>query len=216
MLGGDSAVQILTFPIYKTQSEYFFKAIRGRTDVIELWMRVIKLILLDHSLPDIQPSGELSIIAEKMNRIFIAGENRLFSLNFPFKIYYEDAIYSVFTKSGIQLDSKNTSDIISLFSNPYFLNINPDSSFDTVIDVCANDSSSWNVFKDTLLSEAGYIRFDHDTTNENGTLHPLNHFDICYSTEATYKIGINSHVKLDKFADILNVNTDCHFLHSHR
>ena len=130
-----------------------------------------------------------------MNRIFIAGENRLFSLNFPFKIYYEDAIYSVFTKSGIQLDSKNTSDIISLFSNPYFLNINPDSSFDTVIDVCANDSSSWNIFKDTLLSEAGYIRFDHDSTNENGTLHPLNHFDICYSTEATYKIGINSHVK---------------------
>lgn len=48
--------------------------------------------------------------------------------------------------------------------------------------------------------------------NVNGYLHPLNHFDVCYSNTSTYKLGINHKVDVEEFVDILDVSTNCFFL----
>ena len=63
-----------------------------------------------------------------------------------------------------------------------------------------------------MLFEEGYIRYDHDEINENGLLHPLFHYDIFYSSNTTFKIGLKTSINCDHFIDLLQVESNCHFL----
>ena len=70
-----------------------------------------------------------------------------------------------------------------------------------------------------LLSyETGYVRYDYDLENYEKykslgkpDLHPLNHLDINYTSNATYKIGIKNAIDIKVFLDCLDPNTDCWF-----
>ncbi|MCM1363191.1 MAG: hypothetical protein NC235_15065, partial [Clostridiales bacterium] len=65
-----------------------------------------------------------------------------------------------------------------------------------------------------LLSyEVGYIRYDYDDVHENGKLHPLNHFDVNYSTNTTYKIGANKKLDIELFLKLLDITSECLYLH---
>ena len=43
-------------------------------------------------------------------------------------------------------------------------------------------------------------------------IHPVNHYDVNYENSSTYKVGLNNKIGMDEFIDLLNVETDCHFL----
>lgn len=60
--------------------------------------------------------------------------------------------------------------------------------------------------------ETGYIRYDYDPDHENGTLHPLYHFDVNYSSKGTYKMGINKKMEKEDFVDLLDIKTKCHYI----
>ena len=69
--------------------------------------------------------------------------------------------------------------------------------------------------------EMGYIRYDVDPINaqkynEPGkpNIQPENHFDINYTSSATYKVGLKSAITMQDFVDFLNINTDCWFVKS--
>ena len=82
------------------------------------------------------------------------------------------------------------------------------SSFDTR----PNKDQIWQILKELLVFESGYLRYDYDKERENGNLHPLNHLDINYSSNATFKIGINNTIDCNTFIDILDINTDSYFI----
>lgn len=60
--------------------------------------------------------------------------------------------------------------------------------------------------------EEGYIRYDYDPIYEKTRTHPLNHLDINYSSDITYKIGMNRKISIKEFINILDIKEDCAFL----
>ena len=70
----------------------------------------------------------------------------------------------------------------------------------------------WPFFRELMMFEEGYVRYDHDARNKNGLLHPLNHCDVFYSSNATFKIGLEKRISLEVFMDLLNLETNCQFL----
>ena len=63
-----------------------------------------------------------------------------------------------------------------------------------------------------LSMELGYIRYDYDPDHENGTMHPLHHLDVNYSSQGTYKLGMNRKIQTDEFVDMLDVKTACRYI----
>jgi hypothetical protein len=81
------------------------------------------------------------------------------------------------------------------------------------------DEIFWEFLRELLLMEDGYIRYDldqceYDKAKERGEeyIHPLNHYDFFYSSNATFKIGLNERLTPEGFLDLLNVRTDCKFI----
>lgn len=70
----------------------------------------------------------------------------------------------------------------------------------------------WQIINILTYHEDGYLRYDKDSENENGRLHPLHHIDVCYSSHSTFKIGLEAALNLNSFCDFLNIKTDCHHL----
>ena len=70
-----------------------------------------------------------------------------------------------------------------------------------------------NLVNKIIEFEPGYIRYDYDDEHNNGNLlHPLNHLDVNFESNSTFKLGLNKKLKLEEFIDVMNINTDCHFL----
>ena len=69
-----------------------------------------------------------------------------------------------------------------------------------------------DVFSEVCMLEAGYLRFDFDPKNVNGRLHPLNHLDVNYSKDATYKIGLHEKMETEKFLQLLDNSQERFFI----
>jgi len=61
------------------------------------------------------------------------------------------------------------------------------------------------------LGENDYS-YDHDSENEDKELHPLHHFDIFYSSNATFKIELNQILEHNHFLDIMDISTHCRYM----
>ena len=62
------------------------------------------------------------------------------------------------------------------------------------------------------MYEDGYIRYDYDEKHENDDVHPLNHYDIFYSSFSTFKVGLRDRLRTEDMLDFLDSNTICHYL----
>ncbi len=77
------------------------------------------------------------------------------------------------------------------------------------------DENFWVFLRELLLMEDGYIRYDYDEEHENGDIHPLNHYDLFYSSNATFKIGLEDKERQTNFIDLMDINTSCKYLIKH-
>ena len=77
---------------------------------------------------------------------------------------------------------------------------------------CDENENFLGFLRELLLMEDGYIRYDYDEEHKNGDLHPLNHYDLFYSSHATFKIGLNAILSEDEFVDLLDIKSDCKYL----
>lgn len=69
-----------------------------------------------------------------------------------------------------------------------------------------------DIFSEICMIEAGYLRYDYDLKGANGRVHPLNHLDINYSKNATFKIGLHEKLKPEKFFHFLNNSRERFFI----
>lgn len=198
------------------------KMIREKEDIILLLLETMKRFLINEVLTDTENTevkGKVILKKDKMSRLFYSIENKCFSFQFPFNL----EIVSIDGKtnikfldpiSGIELDNKLISILISLFRNGIMESISLEDLYyelnETEINTNVNDI--WSVIKKLIMFEDSYLRFDYDPDNENGDLHPLNHFDLCYSSGGTFKIGVSETIDITEFIDILDSSTNCHYL----
>jgi len=193
------------------------KPIRRKEDIIYLLMESVKLILVNNTYKEeiLEPFGKMILIKSKMSRLFYFSTSgkKYFSINFPFNVIEGDNELLFSSKYIDEIDNKICSDILSLLS----CNQGNESTCITDILEPLTDDNDYNedigtLVKELLFMEDGYIRYDYDFEHQNGDLHPLNHFDLCYSNKVNFKIGLNNKIDYEFFIDLLKLETDCKYI----
>ena len=189
------------------QIDDFFKPIRSKRDVIILLMKSIKLMLIGDITPIKEPSGHMYLIVSKMSRLFYVKEDKYFTIGFPFKVIDNGntlEFYSSFDE--VKIDNKITSDVLALFSNKTFVS-------EIFFEELYYQSYLLKILITNLFTyEDDYIRYDYDPVRTNGKLHPLNHYDLFYCSNTTFKLGLNKSLNIEKMIDCLSIETECHFI----
>lgn len=184
-------------------------------------LELLNIILLGETIGS--EKGLIMIIVDKMSRLFCFSDNKYFSIVFPFDLEVaeeNDNAYRVYDSVlGIDIDNrlvalmKRMLDQIDFAQNMIdemiekaYFDVSGEEYTEDEVEKC------FNLILRLLSMELGYIRYDYDPDHENGTLHPMYHFDVNYSSKGTYKIGINHKMKKEDFIDLLNIKTECRYI----
>lgn len=156
--------------------------------------------------------------SHRMNRLVWGDDvHQLHSIHYPFTILLdEDSLYLQY--KGIAIDNTLMHGLGQIFSTHSVRE-----SLDCLLDEFAdfgNDADLsedrlnelWIIYQYLCSYEIGYLRYDYDEKNANGNRHPLHHLDINCSNSCTYKIGLSTRMCRDLFIDLLNIETDCHYI----
>lgn len=195
------------------QVDWMFAPLRNKFDVIDLLMKTIKVMIVNDDLDSEQVFGKLYLCVSKMSRLFYISKHKYFSISFPFTVIEEDGDVKFYSKFNLEVDNRTTSDVIGILSSEVALASNEVMEFaEPICDVSEYNDGFWALFRDLLLFDDGYLRYDYDEGRENGKLHPLNHLDIFYSTKSTFKVGLRDEISNSHLFDLLDIESDCHFL----
>jgi hypothetical protein len=193
------------------QENWANRAIRSKAHSIEMLMRLIKLFMIVEPDCVADGGGVVHLELGGMRRIFVETKRKAYSMHCPFRaISGEAGEVDFVTFDGVPLDSKLTSEIISLLSSGLMERRQSVAEFaDPVLDVESFVPGAWMVLLDLLLWEDGYLRADHDPKNSNGHVHPLNHCDVFYTQGGSFKVGIREEPSLKFLAGLLDRDLPC-------
>ena len=204
-----------SFGIDKWQVESIFSPIRNKEQVIDLLMTSLKIMLIDEELGTKHVIGEVRLVVSKMSRLFFFSEDKYFSINFPFTVNEENEQLKFSSKEGIEVDNIIISEIISVIqpSNSHISTCVYEFT-DPIMKISEIKDGFWPLVLSLLMFEDGYIRYDYDIRNASpcGKLHPVNHYDIFYSSGATFKIGLENRIRAENIVDFLSIESECHFI----
>ncbi|MGR0480948.1 MAG: hypothetical protein ACTFAL_05955 [Candidatus Electronema sp. V4] len=204
----------LTFNLNKHMTEMLLSLARKKKDIVRILMNDIKIMLLDIEVNKEYIDGELTLYVRKMSRLFVCSKNKIISIHFPFSWRKENSRVIFYNNDIDEIDHSIISNIIGLIESNTFEGDCIYSFMENVEEIQRNGLFSWNFVRELFLFEPGYIRYDFDTEHENGKIHPLHHYDLFYSSKATFKIGLKKEVKTSSMINFLDVETDCNFLYS--
>ncbi len=158
----------------------------------------------------------LYIDTTRLKRAFIVKSNQIVSFAFPFAIYTKtDALGKV--KLKINYWDKQLNDVVisHAMSIAQTLNLTKTTYAAQArgIDLTDNDKlAGARAFEAVLALEPSYIRYDFDSKSCKGREHPLYHFDINYSGDYTYKIGLYGEMKEGDMMEIMKEDADCWYV----
>ncbi len=192
-----------------------FSPLRTKVQALIVLMKCIKLMLAGNIIPNDKKSGELLLSVSKRSRLFLFSENKYYSIGFPFFVDERDGMLRFSTKHIQSVDSKITSDVISVLSSQEKFDSSSGLEFiEPVVDIEDSEPGFWPFLLGLLMYEDGYVRYDHDPKHENGDLHPLNHYDFFYSSFTNCKVGLRNKLNDTEMVDLLTPDTACHYIES--
>lgn len=204
----------------------FGSAIRHKIDLMSISISLmIKLSNLDFNSNLNSSTNCVFIKSKDTHRYCIISENQIMSAILPFRFDFD-----------CELNFNHYCDLIDL-NDLYILSMCISKikyEIDNAIDLLSDDIRS--IIDEVLIDELnldkiqefkykkllnhmffqedGYLRFDYDEENSNGHLHPLNHIDINFSNNSTFKLGLKERIDFHTFWDILRSDTNCFYLDS--
>lgn len=160
----------------------------------------------------------LMLVVNDMNRLFYCKDKKMFSVAFPFHVDCSSPIK--FDLDGIDINSAMISNLFTVINSDEFEMTCSYDFITPIIDIEEQFSVDfWTVLKYLMTYELGYIRYDDDIVGFNKASkegvpnrHPRYHFDVNYSQQAAFKIGLDRHISPDKFVDILDDTIDRKYL----
>lgn len=195
--------------------------IKDKLQILEILLESARYIIHGKREKNVKEPNKIIFFREKMNRIFLVSENKIYSIIFPFNLHIDDNDNLTLNfKNLLEIDSLSISNLIILIKSPLITSDNCLDFIEPILDLEDNQTNKyWPVFKELLLQEDGYLRYDKD---ENGYIeakkkneefrHPLYHLDVFYTTGVTFKLGLNNSMPERELIDTLNTNTNCKFL----
>lgn len=207
--------------IDRTINKIFYDSItrplRVKKDFVLLLLETVKLFYVEELFTETQ--GKISIVIDKMSRVFYQVENKLFSIVFPFGIERIDGQYRIYDiHLDIDIDSRLISIMKSMISRMETSELTAENVFEVyceeIVDETGEEeaSAAWKILSQLFTVELGYIRYDLDEEHADKVYHPLNHLDINYTSNATYKIGLKKMINMEDMVSLLNVNSKCIYL----
>lgn len=192
--------------------------IRTKYDLIRILLETIKLFMYKNNLNIPDTEEKVYLIINKMNRFFFKLEDKFFSFTCPFSVEIsEESIIFYDSEYGIYIDEIIISNILSIINEIEIPDMKLEDFLITIetsgdINIPEINHNTWIVFRKLLEEEHGYIRYDYDLKHSNGILHPLNHYDVFFSSNGTFKIGLEKEITIQNFFDLLDITTNCHFV----
>lgn len=201
------------FDLDQAQCDWAFKAIRSKSDVIEILMKALKKISIYVKPSPESVVGKMKLHISKMSRIFFFTENKYYSIAFPFIVEENNGQLCFSSIDLEEVDNYITSKVLSVINDNKSSNGSLWAFFEPLLEIEDQNTAPgfWPFFRMLLTYEDGYIRYDVDHIREDGNKHPLHHFDVFYSNNPTFKIGLRENISNDSMIDLLDRNTDCHF-----
>lgn len=198
--------------------------VRKKDNVISILLEVVGILpfgIVNTNLSD----NFFEIRVDKMSRVFfvLEGKNKMFSFNFPFIIEdFGEGLSIKHKETRVEIAGNvlaSTSSIVNTMlktQESYSINDIESELLEIAMEVESLEFKNdiWEIVKTLLMFEPGYIRFDFDPDRACEKLHPLNHFDVYYSTANQFKIGLANKISYSSFLDILNLSTDSAFIES--
>lgn len=197
--------------------------IKNKTQLVRILLETIRYMMYHPDLQDFK--GKIVVFVDKMSRLFFFSKEKYYSISLPMTIKEVDPASEFAPKYEFELNGvKLTSELISSVIRLTDLKLDQISSSIDFAYLLDEEESRfgkevWYVFRDLLLSEEGYVRYDKDTetyveakSKQQPNLHPENHLDICVRSKNQFKIGLKEELSEDSFIDIFNMKTDCRFL----
>ena len=187
----------------------FFETIRGKKDIVRILMEACNIILMHNRAHG--KDYNMSIVVDKMSRIFIFLDNKYYSVSFTFQLK-DSKDNLIISYNDVEINSKIVSLALSALEQLegkdgiYFI----DDLANLDNELC--DEDLLMVLRELFKLEDGYLRYDYDPERIEGKRHPLHHIDVMYSNKATFKLGLNSKIDKNDFIDLVDINTDCLFL----
>ncbi len=156
--------------------------------------------------------NKIVIIVDSMNRFIYESDEKIFSIRSPFNVRNDQGALKFYTKNIEDIDSQISSKVISLINDDRFESSSLFGFYEIIEEHFSEPDNFWPFIHELMLFEDGYIRYDHDTDNENGRLHPLYHLDVCYTTASTFKIGTYQKPCINYLIQLLDNNTEAKYL----
>lgn len=193
--------------------------IKDKYKILEILLEACRYILYSKKETTARSKHKMILHKDKMSRLVFIGENKKYSIAFPFNISQITAeSISINYKNKFDIDSQNISILLSLLKSP---TINSEDCLEFIDPITNYDQNLWSTLRDLLILEDGYVRYDKDKvgfqeakTNGHEHRHPLNHIDIFYTNQATFKLGLNQEYTDTELIDLMDRNTDCKYLNS--
>ncbi len=204
----------LEFLINESSLDLFFPKYRIKTKahIIEILMETIKYMLLNPEIKSDCSVGKILLIVDKMSRVFYFSENKYYSISFPFFVEKVENEFTFGFKNIIEVESRLINKILQIIKCDEF---KEKCSLDFIAPICEFeencDENFWIFLRELLLMEDGYIRYDYDKdeyekfkSKGEEDKHPLNHYDIFYTSSNTFKIGLKDKLSEDQFIDLFD------------
>lgn len=197
------------------------KPIRRQKDCVVLILDILNILLVGEEMSD--EKGMITVVVDKMSRLFCFSDSKYFSMVFPFdmeRVEEKGNTYRIYDwVLNMEIDNRLTALMERILDQIDF----EESTIDEIIEKAYFDvaeegyledevSNCFNLVMRLLSMELGYIRYDYDPEHENGTLHPLYHLDINFSSKGTYKLGMARKMREEDFIDLLDIKTDCKYI----
>lgn len=154
---------------------------------------------------------------KKLHRLYIIDEDgcKIVSLGFNFliKTYNKDLsaqnngvtnLNYIGQKGNISL--LNVSESQSILSELKF----EENSYYWGVDIgMAVSNDSIRFFESIIFSEPSYLRYDNSMLGYKPLIHPRYHFEVCFTPNVSYKIGLPQAIKQTDMENILDKNKFC-------
>lgn len=206
-----------SFALDQHQIKRFFSPVRNKADIIKILMHSVKLMLINQpGARKTSENAEIILIVSKMSRVFYFCDQKYFSLSFPFTVHEINDSLEFTLNNELDVDNKTTSEVLSIIHEKNsFLSNDAYDFIDPILDATKREPNFWSLMMKLLTLDDGYIRYEYDEERANGSIHPVNHYDIFYSSNTTFKLGLNNRINKEELIDLVKLESNCHYVSAH-
>lgn len=207
IFGLPKSIKDIAFPEFR---------IKERKQLIEICVKCCRELTITLPLDTNQFNIDNTVlVVNKMSRIFFFSEGKYMSIAIPFNIRVNGNNSPIFQHHDSEIDSQMWSLLVSMITK----SVEEVRDSQEYIEYCCQADPNEMILSDILVTlqqaDYGYLRYDYDPAGfksakdqDKPHTHPLYHYDIHLSNQATFKTGILEPLSPEKFINFVDNECD--------